>query len=272
MSGIKNFARQRMIRIYDRAMRKSVTARYYDNSGFFNFGYWTADTKSQRAASEALVDQLVNRLPNKTGLILDVACGMGASSERLARTFSPNKITGVNISEAQLAQARKRCPGSTFLVMDATKLQFPDAHFDNVICVEAAFHFDTRDDFFREAFRVLKPGGALVVSDMLFKHFSDTLGQMAHVPRANHVRDIAEYRNRLAAAGFTDIDIDDATDVCLARFRTNLAHWPLTEYRVGRLKLSRTLGMALIFRILAAYFGFTCKTYLLVSARKRGGG
>jgi len=257
-------------RVYDRLMVGSVARRYYGNSGFFNFGYWTAQTKSQRAASEELVDQLVERLPNKTGSILDVACVLGASSERLARTFAPQLITGVNISNAQIARARERCPGSTFVVMDATKLQFPDARFDAVICVEAAFHFDTRDDFFREAFRVLKPGGALVMSDILFKHFSETLGKLGHVPRANHVRDIPEYRNRLTAAGFTNIDLEDRIDVCLNRFRCNLARWPMTEYRAGRLRFTRALATSLVCRALAAYFGFFCKAYLLVSARKNG--
>jgi ubiquinone/menaquinone biosynthesis C-methylase UbiE len=270
MTGIEMSELGQMIRAYDRLMVGNFARRYYDNSGFFNFGYWTAQTKSQRAACEALVDQLVDRLPNKTGPILDVACGLGASSERLAHTFAPHMITGVNISEAQIARARERCPGSTFAVMDATKLQFPDAHFHAVICVEAAFHFDTRDDFFREAFRVLRPGGSLVVSDILFKRFADTLAKMGHVPTANHVHDIAEYQNRLAAAGFTNIEIKDGTDVCLGQFCTNLARWPMSEYQAGRLRFRRTLGMLLVCRILAAYFGFVCKSYLLVSARKNG--
>ena len=108
------------------------------------------------------------------------------------------------------------------------------------------------------------------MSDILFKHFSETLGKMGHVPSANQVRDIAEYRKRLAEAGFTNIDIKDETNACLGQFRTNLARWPMTEYQAGRLRFRRTLGMLLVCRILAAYFGFSCKTYLLVSARKNG--
>jgi MPBQ/MSBQ methyltransferase len=264
-------ARERMIRVYDRTMVGSNQRRYYENSGFCNFGYWTAQTKSQREASEALVDQLVERVTNKGGRILDVACGLGACAQRLMRTYAPELITGINISEAQIAEARKRCPGCTFQVMDATKLQFPDTHFDAVICVEAAFHFDTRDDFLREAFRVLKPGGSLVLSDILFRRFSNPIAELAQVPRANLVPDIAHYRERLAAAGFTAIAVDDATEACLGGFRRNLARWPASERRAGRMKLGKSLAASLICRTLAGYFGLVCKNYLLVSGRKADG-
>ena len=55
---------------YDRMMRGSHQRRYYGDSGYFNFGYWGAGAKSQREASEALVDQMVARIANKTGRIL----------------------------------------------------------------------------------------------------------------------------------------------------------------------------------------------------------
>ena len=56
-------------------MRGSNQRCYYENSGYFNFGYWAAGAKSQREAGEALVDRMVSRIANRTGRILDVACG-----------------------------------------------------------------------------------------------------------------------------------------------------------------------------------------------------
>ena len=76
-------ARERMIRIYDRTMRRSHERRYYENSGYYNFGYWDMGAKSQREASEALVDWLVACIGKREGRILDVACGLGATTRRL---------------------------------------------------------------------------------------------------------------------------------------------------------------------------------------------
>ena len=45
-------------------------------------------------------------------------------------------------------------------------MDFPDASFDAVVCVEAAFHFPSRARFFSEAFRLLHPGGVLTMSDI----------------------------------------------------------------------------------------------------------
>jgi MPBQ/MSBQ methyltransferase len=261
-------ARERMIRIYDRTMRRSHERRYYENSGYYNFGYWDTGAKSQREASEALVDWLIARIGKPEGRILDVACGLGASTRRLTESYLPEMITGVNISDAQIAEARLRAPGCTFQMMSATKLDFPDQHFDAVICVEAAFHFDTRDKFLGEAYRVLKPGGSLVMSDILFRGVFNALSASSHVPRANLLPSIAEYSARLAAAGFVAIDVTDATATCLSGFRKNLGGWAGVEYRAGRMQLSRSLGTALLCRLLAAYFGLICRTYLLVSSRK----
>src|SRR5262249_17798512 len=88
----------------------------------------------------------------------------------------------------------------TFQVMNATKLDFPHNHFDAVICIEGACHFDTRDRFLKEAHRVLKPGGSLAMSDMLFP--ITILSDFGQVPRANLLPSIAEYCARLGAGGF----------------------------------------------------------------------
>ncbi|HXW26971.1 MAG TPA: class I SAM-dependent methyltransferase, partial [Xanthobacteraceae bacterium] len=107
---------------YDRMMCGSNQRRYYEDSGYFNFGYWGAGAASQREASEALVDQMVARIDGKAGRILDVACGLGGSTKRLTRTYAPERVTGINISGVQIADARTRAPGCAFHVMDATEL------------------------------------------------------------------------------------------------------------------------------------------------------
>lgn len=263
-------ATERMIRVYDRTMPGSNQRRYYENSGYFNFGYWAAGAKSQREACDALVDQLTARIAGKTGRILDVACGLGATTRRLTQSYAPDLITGINISRAQIAEAQARTPACTFRVMDATQLDFPADHFGAVICVEAAFHFDTRDKFLKEAHRVLEPGGSLVLSDILFRTMFSAAMPVGQIPRANLVATMDEYRSRFAAAGFSAVDVVDATAPCLGGFRQHLAGWAATEYRAGRMKLPRSLGVAIASRLVASFFGLICGTYLLVSARKAG--
>lgn len=259
---------ERMTRIYDRAMLSPNYRRLYDDSGYFNYGYWAGAPKTQREACDALVDHLAERIAGRGGRILDVACGPGGTTKRLTQFFPPENITAINVSEAQLAAARKRAPGCTFLKMDAAQLAFADEQFDAVICVEAAHHFNTRERFFREALRVLKPGGSLVLTDVLPKAFTRPWSVYLQLPLANRLPDIATFGRQLEAAGFTEVCVEDATEVCLGGFRKYLARWPETERRNGRMSAPISVAASVFTRGFAAYFGAICKAYLIASARK----
>ncbi|MEZ5786289.1 MAG: methyltransferase domain-containing protein [Xanthobacteraceae bacterium] len=258
---------QRMIQVYDHATVRHPS-RYYANSGFYNFGYWGAEATSQAEASQALVDLLTERIVLKGGRILDVACGVGASTRRLLDSYPADMISAINISELQLAQARKNVPECTFLQMDAARLEFPDNFFNAVICVEAAFHFNTRAAFLREAFRVLKPGGSLALSDILFRTPAAPLASFFHVPRANLLADIESYRRQLEAIGYDAVDITDATGATVRAFCQQLSAWPASQYHAGHSSLGKTIKRTIGYRAAAACIAMTCKRYLVVACRK----
>ncbi len=255
-------------RFYDRALKAPAYRRYFEDAGYFNFGYWGGNAKSQREACDALIDRLVQRIAVKGGRILDVACGAGGTTKRLTQSYAPENITAINISAAQLSAGRERVPGATFLRMDAVQLDFPGDYFDAVICVEAAHHFNTRDRFFGEALRVLKPGGSLVLTDMVFNGFLRPVAEFGDVPLANFLPDFACYRERLEAAGFTSISVEDATEACIGSFRKHLARWPASECRKGRMSFGKRMVASVFSNAIAAYLGLTCKSYIIASARK----
>jgi SAM-dependent methyltransferase len=216
---------------YDRLMFSSLVEEYFGYSDFCNWGYWLDATRDQREACENLVEMLLAFLPEKRGTVLDAACGKGATTRHLLRYWERDAVTGINISEHQLARARLIAPGCSFLRMDATDLELPDASVDVVICVEAAFHFDTRRIFLEEALRVLRPGGRLVLSDILFRRRAHELGRSA--ARGNFVADPTEYVRLFEEVGYGDVEVVDATDRCWRSYERNHAAYLVSKRLAG---------------------------------------
>lgn len=115
---------------------------------------------------EAEIGFVVSRL-RPTDSVLDLGCGYGRVAVRLAEVAA--RVVGIDTSAESLVMAR-RVAGSgsrcEFLQMDATVTAFRDGAFDRVICVQngiCAFAVDP-ERLVREALRITRPGGRLLVS------------------------------------------------------------------------------------------------------------
>lgn len=203
-----------LVEMYEPRFLSDRHRNFYGDSGYSNFGYWTDGASTGREACDRLLDRVLGLLPRQPVSLLDVACGEGGTTARARQLFPDATITAVNISPGQLRRATARCPGVRFLKMDATRLEFADASFDAVLCVEAAYHFDTRERFLREAFRVLRPGGSLLLTDGIVRRPLGPVARrivpdLATMPAENFV-DRGGYERLLADIGYREIAIEEA--------------------------------------------------------------
>jgi MPBQ/MSBQ methyltransferase len=184
--------------------------------GFANLGYFDLKTESLSQASENMMEHLLGLVHRHQGSVLDIGCGLGGTTRYLTNYYSPEKIHGVNISAYQLEECRSRAPGCNFYLMPAEALTFPDNSFDTVISVEAACHFQGRREFLSEAMRVLKPGGELVVADILFHSQPTTFPKMLSGQEIYNSLD--EYLMLWQSCGFNEVTIKDVTRECWSGF------------------------------------------------------
>ena len=146
---------------------------YYDSESLgLHYGFWDAGTKSRKQSLTNQYRAIRDLLsPKPEEKILDAGCGVGGASFWLMKN-APAHYTGITISEVQLAMAkryaRKRDAEHKiqFLLGDYFKTGFEDKSFDKIFAIESfCYSYPRPEGLYAEMFRILKPGGKLVISD-----------------------------------------------------------------------------------------------------------
>lgn len=157
---------------YGRLARRFQTSAWT----FMNYGLVTPDGIAPKLEAhdepDRLCVQLYDRVLSDVDLrgaqVLEVGSGRGGGASYIARCRGAAQVTGADFSAPAVAWCRRqhRAVGNlAFVVGDAEKLPFADASFDAIVNVESSHCYGNVETFFREAARVLRPGGHFLFAD-----------------------------------------------------------------------------------------------------------
>jgi ubiquinone/menaquinone biosynthesis C-methylase UbiE len=167
---------------------------------------------------EATLQLLEHLHLRPASVALDIGSGLGGVARTMVEEADVH-VTGVDLTQefcdaaSKISEWVNLSDRTDFLQGDATKLPFPDDHFDGAVTVHAAMNIPNKAAVYAEARRVLKPGARFGIYDILQGEGGDVLypAPWASEPSISHLATPEETSKYLLAAGFSILHEEDST-------------------------------------------------------------
>lgn len=200
-----------------------------------HYGVFAAGDEPLEVATGALTTRMIDAARFTPGQrVLDVGCGSGAPACRLA-TEHGVEVLGITTSAVGVATAtaravRESVAGVTFEQRDGTANGLPDESFDRVWVLESSHLMPARDALVAECARVLRPGGRVVLCDIIRRRdipFQELRARQSDFAvlrsayGAARMDTLDEYVGHFDTSGLAVDDVVDLTTETLPTF----GHW-----------------------------------------------
>lgn len=185
---------------------------------WLNLGLWREASRYSAACVDLarMVAEAAELKASDT--VVDAGCGFCEPARYWLRYWAPALIYCLNNNSFQVDVARWRIADAGLSnrikvkECDAVRIPLEDSSADRVIALESAFHFNTRAIFMRDALRVLKPGGGLVMADLLpiqsvteQNEYHQMIRRHGNIPEAN-MYDRLTLQNIASDMGYTGVE------------------------------------------------------------------
>lgn len=153
--------------------------------------------------------------------ILDVGCGGGRTVSKLAAIATQGKVYGIDYSDESVAATKRTNAHSIDLGRvevqhgSVSQLPFPNNMFDLITAVETHFWWPNLPGDMRELFRVLKPGGTLVLIAEIYKGANTMASKFVekYASRTGMtLLSVDEHRELFTNAGYSDVLVIEKRD------------------------------------------------------------
>ena len=175
---LPKFLRKPLWQWWHRKMNK------YDSdnaANFMNYGYESLNGETRLELKDEdevnryciqLYDHVVNKAELEGKKVLEVGCGRGGGASYISRYYKPEIYIGMDISESSIKFCNEHynVDNLSFIHGVAESIPYEDNSFDLIVNVESARVYSDIRAFFNEVYRVLRPGGKLLLADMIYPH------------------------------------------------------------------------------------------------------
>ena len=174
------------------------------------FNQWAAAGRGDEMESHHsdITNQTLELMKIQPGdRILDLGCGTGWASRRMARIASNGEVVGLDVADEMLRRAEQASAGMKnvrYVWGSAEKIPAPDSYFNKILSVESFYYYDDQRKALDELFRVMAPGGQLFILINLYKDNPYSLRWLGELKVPVQAHSEAEYIAMLQKRGFKE--------------------------------------------------------------------